>query len=243
MKKKIFIAAALLMRGLQLCAQGIVVNKTDGTKVYYPAEEVESVAAYGYGEELVSSFTACPDTNHPHIIDLGLPSGTKWACCNVGATAPEQYGDYFAWGETKTKSVFNWATYQYGTSSDNVYNIGSDITGTQYDTATTNWDAPWCMPSLTQIQELLNNTTSEWTTQNRVNGLKFTGQNGGTIFLPAAGFASDKVVTNPNLQGEYWSSTLGESSPSYAYGLSISRYSTYDSGRCVGRSIRPVRKN
>ena len=191
-----------------------------------------------YGE------TTCPDSNHPHMIDLGLPSGTKWACCNVGASTPEGYGNYYAWGETQPKSVYSWDTYQYGSSKNNVVNIGSDIAGTSYDAATANWGAPWRMPSLTQIQELLNSCTSTWTAQNGVYGRKFVGPNGGTIFLPAAGIRWDGELYYAGSYGDYWSSTLYESSPRSACGL---YFDSYDAGwyrngyRYYGQSVRPVR--
>ena len=197
-----------------------------------------------YGE------TTCPDANHPHMIDLGLPSGTKWACCNVGASMPEGYGNYYAWGETSPKSVYNWDTYQYGYyNGDGDYshlvNIGSDIAGTQYDAATANWGAPWRMPSLTQISELQDNCTSTWTTQNGVAGRKFTGPNGGTIFLPAAGYRRDGEFGYAGSYGNYWSSTLNESYPNYAYYLSFSSgYAyRYGYGRTYGYTVRPVRQN
>lgn len=138
-----------------------------------------------------NGYISCPDANHPHMIDLGLPSGTKWACCNVGATMPEGYGNYYAWGETQPKSTYNWNTYQYGNSGADVVNIGSNIAGTSYDAATANWGSPWRMPTVSQISELINNCSNTWTTQNGVNGRRFTGTNGGTIFLPAAGYHSD----------------------------------------------------
>lgn len=189
----------------------------------------------------VTGETACPDGNHPHMIDLGLPSGTKWACCNVGATSPEEYGDYFAWGETKPKSVYNWDTYQYGSSWDNVVNIGSDIAGTGYDAATANWGAPWRMPSLTQIKELLSSSTSTWTTQGGVNGRKFTGPNGASVFLPAAGVRWNGGLYGAGSDGGYWSSTLDEGNESYAYDL-LSGSALWGSGyRSFGRSVRPVR--
>ncbi len=188
-------------------------------------------------------YTSCPDHNHPHMIDLGLPSGTKWACCNVGASAPEDYGNYYAWGETQPKSVYNWETYQYGSSWDNVVNIGSDIAGTSYDAATVNWGAPWRMPSLTQIKELRNNTTSTWTTKNGVYGRKFTGSNGGSIFLPATGYRWNSDLYNAGSYGYYWSSSLFESSPDGAWRLYFSSEyaSWYGSGRSGGHSVRPVR--
>lgn len=206
-----------------------------------------SVKLFGYdvlaspSAEIDSDETTCPDANHPHAIDLGLPSGTKWACCNVGASAPEGYGNYYAWGETSPKSVYNWETYQY--YNNGYVNIGSDIAGTSYDAATANWGAPWRMPSLTQIQELLNNTTSTWTTENGVYGRKFVGPNGGTIFFPAAGGRWDSDLFDAGTYGNYWSSTLHESGPYYACGLYFrSGYVRWSFGsRLDGRSVRPVR--
>lgn len=190
------------------------------------------------------AYLTCPDDHHPHLIDLGLPSGTKWACCNVGASTPEEYGDYIAWGETSAKSAYNWDTYQYGSSEDDVVNIGNDIADTGYDAATVNCGTPWRMPSAAQIAELINNTTSIWTTQNNVSGRKFTGSNGGTIFLPAAGIIWDEFRGMDGSWGYYWGSTLDESDQSCAYGIYfgsddmcwLSRdYRNY------GRTVRPVR--
>ena len=187
--------------------------------------------------------TSCPDSNHPHMIDLGLPSGTKWACCNVGASAPEQYGNYYAWGETQPKAVYNWDTYAYGSSWDNVVNIGSDIAGTYYDAAMANWGAPWRMPSKAQCDELLTNCTSVWTTQNGVNGRKFTGPNGGTIFLPVAGNRWGSELDDAGSRGYCWSSTLYESDPGYAWYLGFYSGGVYTNGysRYCGQAVRPVR--
>ena len=182
-------------------------------------------------------------------VDLGLPSGTLWANMNVGAEKPEDYGSYFAWGETQPKEVYNWDTYQYGYYNydddfSHLVNIGSDIAGTGYDAATANWGAPWRMPSTTQIKELLDNTTSIWTTQNGVYGQKFIGSNGGTIFIPVAGFRLDNELANVVSDGYYWSSTFYESGQGYA------RYLYFNSGgadwsdnlyRYYGFTVRPVR--
>ena len=190
-------------------------------------------------------YTSCPDGNHPHIIDLGLPSGTKWACCNVGASKPEEYGTYYAWGETKTKEVYSWETYiHWDGSEETCHNIGSDIAGTKYDAATANWKAPWRMPTYEQCKELLDNCISEWTTQNDVNGRKFTGPNGGTIFLPAAGVRWHSDLNEAGWGGDYWSSTLYESYPSGACGLGFGwagelYMGSY--GRYGGLTVRPVR--
>lgn len=201
----------------------------------------------GASEE--KAYTTCPDDHHPHLIDLGLPSGTQWSCCNVGATTPEEYGNYYAWGETKPKSVYNWDTYQYGYYNyygdySHLVNIGSGIAGTGYDAATANWGSPWHMPTKAQCDELRTSCSSVWTTQNGVNGRKFTGPNGGTIFLPAAGRLWDSGLGNAGSSGYYWSSTLDESYPDHAWGLYF--YSggvdtgSYG-GRSGGRSVRPVR--
>jgi len=232
---------ALLLFTLTAGAQTVNVHKTDGTVVSYPASEFDYIDFTAAEEKPDDgqSYTTCPDANHPHMIDLGLPSGTKWACCNVGASTPEGYGNYYAWGETQPKSVYNWDTYQYN-QNGNWMNIGSDIAGIDYDAATASWGAPWRMPSLAQIQELLNNCTSTWI-PNGVRGRKFVGPNGGTIFLPAAGLRWDGGA-GPG--GNYWSSTLDESYPGYAYYLDFDSGSAnwdYVDGRYVGRTVRPVR--
>lgn len=156
----------------------------------------------------------CTDDNHPHKIDLGLSSGTLWACCNIGADSPEDYGDYFAWGETSPKSVYSWYTYKYWNDTDGdgywdsneITNIGSNISGTQYDAATANWGGEWCMPTYDQITELKSRCTWTWTTQNGVKGYKVTGPNGNCIFLPAAGYRFGSNLYDAGSSGYYWSS-------------------------------------
>ena len=187
--------------------------------------------------------SSCPDDHHPHLIDLGLPSGTKWACCNVGAQKPEDYGGYFAWGETKTKSSYTWENYAYYNSS--TY-IGSDISGTQYDAATANWGSPWVMPNMEQMEELVDNCTSEWITENGVNGLRFTGSNGASIFLPAAGERWYDDLSLAGSYGGYWSSMLNEWDTDcgwlwYLY-FESGYVDAYADAGGVGRSVRPVVK-
>lgn len=189
----------------------------------------------------------CPDGNHPHMIDLGLPSGTKWACCNLGATKPDGYGNFYAWGETNTKSEYSWETYMYGSSEDSTVYIGNDIAGTQYDAATVNWGGLWRMPSLAQCQELIDNTTYEWTTLNGVKGGKFTAKNGKSIFLPASGLWWNTGLDFVGNNAEYLSSTINktQSIGTYAYaiyiqsideGYGMSDYQTLSDGA----SVRPV---
>ena len=230
---------------------------TDTDYVYYRNKSKDIVTLYEYvkyegeqnpvyGEpkdyEVSHSLTYCPDDHHPHLIDLGLPSGTKWACCNVGATIPEGYGGYYAWGETQEKSVYNWDTYQYGSSWTNCQDIGSDIADTSYDVAHVQWGGSWVMPSLDQIEELLNNCTYEWTTLNGVKGGLFTGSSGGSIFLPAAGDRWYGDLQSVGWSGSYWSSSQYYSNSSYAYGLDIDSGSTSNNSRnrFDGRTVRPV---
>jgi len=225
----------------------MVVEKTDGSETVFNVEDVvrtyfrELSGGGGGGQEV--SYQKCPDNNHPHLIDLGLPSGTKWACCNVGAEKPEDYGGYFAWGETTEKSSYTSSNYLNGKGTN--YNIGKDITGTQYDAATSNWGRPWVMPSLEQMNELTGKCYSEWVKVNGISGTRFTGPNGASIFLPAAGFRRDNNLVDVG-NGLYWSSTLDESCPTDAWDLDFSDdyvATDYNDHRHYGHSVRPVIKN
>ena len=183
-------------------------------------------------------------TTKAMAVDLGLPSGTKWADRNVGATKPEDYGGYYAWGETEEKEVYNWSTYIHcDGSSSTCHDIGSDISGTQYDVAHVIWGGAWKMPTSEQVQELLDECTIEWKTVNRVNGRKFTGPNGNSIFLPAAGDRWDGKLGYAGSNGNYWSSTLNESYPNLAYYLYFASGGAnwYDYYRYRGFTVRPVR--
>lgn len=238
MKKTYILVIALALMSIQTLAQGIIVKKTDGTEVRFPADIVESISVYGFE-------TRGTAEGHEYV-NLDLPSGTLWATCNIGASKPEEYGDYYAWGETATKSVYNWDTYQYGRSSSDVDNIGKDIAGTKYDVAHVKWGGGWRMPTLEQIKELLNNTTNEWTTLNGVAGRLFTGKNGGTVFLPAAGLRWYGELNIAGSYGYYWSSTLNESSPYYAWYLDfdwrlLAAWDRDNGSRFGGQSVRPVR--
>ena len=216
-------------------------------KFEIPTESVTGIDFPGNSQETVE-YKPCPDENHPHMIDLGLPSGTKWACCNVGANAPEGYGDHFAWGETKPKEVYSLGTYLY--YHDETWDdLGSDIAGTIYDAATSNWHAPWQMPTLDQYDELLDNCSSVWTQLNGVNGRIFIGPNGGNIFLPASGCRNGDMIDSKDSYGFYWSSTVCEPGyPRYMYdfGFDASGANMYEyderGDRTHGHSVRPVCK-
>ena len=196
----------------------------------------------------VYSFLTCPDDHHPHMIDLGLPSGTKWACCNVdddhSKQSPTNYGSYYAWGETEEKDVYNESTYKYYQNGSWV-SIGSDISGTEFDVAHVKWGGNWVMPTHDQQVELLDNCNSEWTTENGVNGRRFTGPNGNSIFLPAAGYRWNGYLYDAGRFGYYWSSSqIPEDSVSACYlGFSTGyAYWNYDI-RGIGQGVRPVVRN
>ena len=186
-----------------------------------------------------------PDKPLPEAIDLGLPSGTKWASFNVGATKPEEYGCYYAWGETKEKKSYNWKTYIHcGGSSDTCHDLGKDISGTEYDVATMEWGGHWRMPTKEQIDELLDNCNQDFTTLNGVKGIKFTSKlNGDSIFLPAAGNRWNMDLSKAGKRIYYWSSTQSPSNSYCAFVLfSLWGYANngnaYD--RSNGRTVRPV---
>ena len=194
----------------------------------------------------IPSYTSCPDSHHPHLIDLGLPSGTKWACCNVGAQKPEDYGGYFAWGETTEKTRYYWDTYTHcDGSQETCHDIGKDIAGTQYDAATVNWGSLWVMPSSEQMAEMKYYCTWKRTTQNGVNGTMFTGPSGGTIFLPAAGYRWNGYLNYDGSDGYCWTSSYYESDTYQAwhleFGIGYVNMWHYSCGS--GKSVRPVRKN
>ena len=197
------------------------------------------------------SYLTCPDDHHPHLIDLGLPSGTKWACCNVDTNhpekqSPEKYGGCYAWGEMEVKNSYSWENYTHCKgSSDTCKDIGSDIAGTEYDVAHVKWGGSWVMPSRKQQDELQLYCTSTWTTQNGVSGRLFTGTNGGSIFLPAAGYSFGSERHDTGLEGKYWSSTYYPSSSSDACYLGFDSDYTgwYESYRSLGLSVRPVVRN
>ena len=189
---------------------------TDTRCAYFRNEAKSTCVLYGYvkyvgSDEIVygepheypleyKGETTCPDANHPHWIDMGLPSGTQWRCCNEGASTPEAFGGYYPFGQVSTA------------------------------------------PSEKQIHELLNYCNYSWTTQNGVNGGKFTGPNGGTIFLPAAGYVYDGELLGVGSYGFNWSSTPYDERSAWGLGF-FSDLATgeYGGSRNDGKSVRPVR--
>ena len=189
-------------------------------------------------------YAQCPNSSHPHAIDLGLPSGTKWACCNVDASKPEDDGGYYAWGETTTKSDYSWETYKHCDGDyKSCHDLGSSICGTQYDVAHVKWGGSWQMPTEDQVKELLEKCNmGEQMTLNGVEGHCFTGLNGAIIFLPAAGNRGGKDLTSHGSNGYYWSGTQSENDNYHACGFNCSSTNADWCTRCRGRSVRPVAK-
>ena len=185
----------------------------------------------------------CPDDNHPHMIDLGLPSGTKWACCNVGAEKPEDYGGYYAWGETEEKDNYSWGTYIHCDGDENTCNNLYDIAGTQFDVAHLKWGGSWMMPSRYQTDELFNYCTHTWTTINGVYGRLFTGTNNNNIFIPAAGYRADDTLVLNDICGFYWTSSQLQTDMNIAVSFYFDynyTYSSYINSRNLGLPVRPA---
>lgn len=181
-------------------------------------------------------------------VDLGLPSGTLWATCNVGATSPEDYGDYFAWGETEPKEVYNWENYKWGTSSNlTKYNTtdGKTILEPADDVVQVHLGGNWRIPTDAEWTELREQCTWTWASKNGVNGYTVIGPNGNSIFIPAAGQCHDKnSIYDANKLGFYWGSVIYESFPYGAYFLHFGQDTVeyWYTDRSYGQSVRPVRE-
>lgn len=194
--------------------------------------------------------------NGHEYVDLGLPSGTLWATCNVGATKPEDFGDYFAWGETEPKSEYSWKNYEWCngkfnklTKYCNYFKYGKVDNKTILelcdDVANVKWGGDWRMPTEKEQDELKNDsyTTWDWITRDGVRGYKVTSKvNGNSIFLPTAGCRRRSDLDNAGSRGYYWSSSPNTNSSGYAYGLYFGsgRVDSFSYGRYYGRSVRPV---
>lgn len=253
MKTRNFLAALLLMlAGLQAArAQKMTVQMTNNQTYEFKVPEVLDIT---FTEEGVVT---------KQYVDLGLPSGTLWATFNVGADKPEAYGDYFAWGETKPKTYYGWATYQLCNGTDKTmkkyctnssYGTVDGLTAlkAEDDAASVNWGQEWQTPSQEQWQELLYGgvTTLERTTLNEVYGLLVTSKiNGNSIFLPAAGYIIESATSNVGTYGGYWTRTLKQNTPNGAFMMYFTSASetVYCSNdvytyRYIGFTVRPVRR-
>lgn len=180
---------------------------------------------------------SCPDNNHPHAIDLGLPSGKKWACCNVGASLPEQVGGLYAWGETETKETYTWETYLYGSSEDDIISLGWDIAGTSYDVAHVKWGGSWQIPTVTRQSELIKNTTHTFATLNGVRGCILTGGNGASIFLPVLPYSNFGRLWGSNVTSSKIRSHLA---PIIFFDYDEGNIKTSETERCYSVYVRPI---
>ena len=247
--------AALLLLGAGAMAQSVVLNYKNGEILDVDVSLLESVTF--------------EEADNYEWVDLELPSGTQWATMNVGASSPEDYGDYFAWGETEAKASFYFDNYKWmneGQSSwdqINKYTFEDGQTGGCWysngsfvgdgmkeltrsdDAATRNWSSKWKMPTREQFEDLINPayTTSEIKTRYGVKGLWVTSKNGKSIFLPAAGYRLITDSYSVGDEGSYWSCSLSPNYSDYASFLSFNSNGKIisNNNRVVGRSIRPVR--
>lgn len=238
----------LLMMGGALCTLQACGDDEEDEPVQKPNEEETVKPDDGKEEEKPSD----KPSDTMEAVDLGLPSGTLWATCNVGASSPEEYGGYYAWGETEEKEDYDLDTYKYylgdldgdgdNFDSNEYVDIGSNISDTQYDVAHMKWGGSWRMPTRDEIKELVNHCTWKWTTYNNINGQLVTGPNSNSIFLPAAGYR-DGTDSYGSGSGGYWSATSYESYGDGANGLYFSSSgSAWDYwGSDLGRTVRPVK--
>ncbi len=233
-------------------AQSMKVYQNGELKAIYYVSNKDSVV-FSEDFPLPDEGTTTIDTHE--AVDLGL--SVKWATCNVGATQPEEYGDYFAWGETigynSGKTYFDCSTYKwcngsistqtkYCTSSDYGTVDNKTVLEAADDAAAVNWGGSWRMPTYEEQDELSTKCTWAWTTLNGVNGYNVVGPNGNSIFLPAAGIRRYSVFDHAGSFGHYWSSSLGSSDSYLAGALNFNpsdQYGNYDA-RSNGRSVRPV---
>lgn len=249
----LFLISALSMPTF---SQGVAIYKKDGTMVKYAYEEIDSIVTYNYGEapEIPDTPVTPPAETQYEAVDLGL--SVKWATCNVGATKPEEYGGYYAWGETEEKNNYDWRTHKWCNGSFNTltkYCTNSDygivdnktVLAPEDDVAHVKWGGNWRMPTRAEQDELRANCTWNWTTQNGVNGYKVTSKtNGNSIFLPAAGIRFGTTLGDSGNGGDYWSSSSHDGYSHNAYYLFIAsgNYCCSDYNRYIGCTVRPVCK-
>ncbi len=264
MKKIFTLLTALILVGAVHAQSYRVMNihKNGEISQTVKLSDIDSMTVTSVGEDIPDT-PVIPEDPHEYV-DLGLPSGTLWATCNIGAEYPTDGGNYFAWGETATKHLFSCDNYKWCEGS--MYTLTKYNTSSSHgsvvddkkrleaedDAATVLWGPNWCMPTSTQIAELMNknHTTFTWTTMSTprggsMNGYKIVSKyNDNFIFLPAVGYRDDGETTNEwGAYGYYWSSDLSSEGPNTGYSLFFKRYKFEWTGatRAVGHSIRPVR--
>ena len=252
--------------GFETAVQRVNINVNEEQSVEFKLVEGESsmpvqqvvptggvVAGASGGKTNKSSALTGTLAGHEYV-DLGLPSGTLWATCNVGANRPEDYGDYYAWGETTIKTKYKWNTYKwcrrgswrtqtkYNTKSEYGTVDNKTVLEMSDDAASVNWGSDWRMPTTEEWKELCDRCTWTWATQGGENGYRVTGPNGKSIFLPAAGFRYGTSLSDAGSSGRYWSSSLSTSNPGSGRSLNFhsSNFGMNYRSRCDGYAVRPV---
>ena len=218
-----------------------ITGQNPGTTIIYITDKCS-------GQDIMVNVTVTPKTETPAAaVDLGLPSGTKWASYNLGATRPEDYGGYYAWGELEKKDSYSWNTYLHCDGEDySCYELPNPISGTIYDIVKMKWGGSWRMPTMDDFSELSENCQVEWVSRNGIKGCLVTGSNGNSIFLPASGWIGGDTKNNVNEYGLYWMPYQFEDNR--YYGKSLAGFigeSGIDEAlgdRYAGYSIRPVTK-
>jgi hypothetical protein len=237
---------------------------TNNCPIYVPTESVDAYKSAQYWRNYANRIQAIPSVPIPEAIDLGLPSGLKWASFNLGASKPEEYGDYYAWGETEPKVVYDWTTYKWcngdsnkltkycpSDQSDYWDGLGSPdnkvTLDLEDDAAHVNWGGSWRMPTDEECTELRNNCTWTWTDNYNNTGIagrivtsKKSGYTDKSIFLPAAGYRNNSSFLNVGNCGYYWGSS--RITPFDAGGVLFNSGDVFwNSGiRYYGESVRPV---
>ena len=191
--------------------------------------------------------------NGHEYVDLGLPSGLKWATCNVGASKPEEFGGYYAWGEIEEKAHYDSHTYKWCKGNDNMLTkycddilygtcVDKTVLDPEDDVAHVKWSGSWRMPTEAEQDELCTNCIWTWIIQNGVKGYKVTGPNGNSIFLPVAGCRSGTGLNCSGSYGCYWSKSLSRDDCRESACLSFDDdyHDRIDGWRCYGFCVRPV---
>ncbi len=191
------------------------------------------------GKYINTHISASTGSENGHgYVDLGLPSGTLWATCNVGANSPEEYGDYFAWGEVKPKTEYNYSNYNKNLETKYSEDGLTTLEATD-DAATQNWGGDWRMPTKEEFDELKNKDNCTWGSSKKLKGIIVTSKkNGNSIFLPAAGIRVSSSLYGAGTNGNYWSSSLGTAYP-YDLFFFVSSWTSNGSGSGGGSSSRP----
>lgn len=209
-------------------------------------ERIQSIDEFLKFLELRTELSKGPNPEPITMVDLGLPSGTKWANMNIGAKRPEDFGIYYGWGELYPKS--DYSDVQWNDGFATILKMmgvidSNNILKPKHDVAHTKWGGSWRIPSFAEIKELIDNTTSLWTTRNGVHGRLFTSKlNGNSIFIPASGYYFRTKSSSQGKEGVYWTSTFNSNEHSgISFSFNASRaFDWHTYGGKYGYPIRPV---